>query len=206
MSSKRQMLSKFSVLLLVIALGAIGVIATHADQPVPEVAVQQSQANTSTKTGDTAKIPNSQLEEDHPSVALPTVLVARKTNAGTELVQRASGKNDTVLFTDVDEHFTVDTYLGLLDNGSVAAAVTADSIHSVRSIATDGSGTSSELLADVGDTPPAISSDGAKLALVQFSNAERSFGFTLIVRSLDGNTQESIASSSSSITLPRWND
>jgi len=53
---------------------------------------------------------------------------------------------------------------------------------------------------------PAISSDGQKQALVEFSNAERDFGYSLFTADKDKANKKRITQNDEAITLPRWSE
>lgn len=139
-------------------------------------------------------------------LAVPPLLVLVRDGATTRIVQHEQGKGDRTLFTDSDEIQKVQQVVGLgTDKVYVLVGTDPVSAGRVASIALDGSG-KLELLSEpiLTSSIPAARSDGQRLALVTFDNAEQSFGFTLKTQTLKGAGEKTIDTSESGLALARW--
>ncbi len=129
--------------------------------------------------------------------------------SGVRQVVRIEGqsKDRKVLFTDGDENLKI-KQVGTMSFATNEVLVVMGSAEqqfggSLWAIATDGSGAKRRLIEEFASPwPPALSSDGQKIAYVFYSNAEQETGFSLVIARRDGSNKRELVRETTSITQP----
>ena len=139
------------------------------------------------------------------------IFYLQRSTSATEIYKiSVAGKIKQKIFTDIDESEKIISQGGLTADGQkillwLAADKTA-TVGNLYLVKTDGSGQKEKALANFGASAgPVISPDGQKLAAIIFSNAERDFGFNLVVIKIDGSNKEAVYKSPTAIDGLRWN-
>lgn len=120
----------------------------------------------------------------------PPLLVVRE----SEVIELVNGK-EKKLFTQPK----IQTYLGILDNQTIIGLEGKDQQFLVQA------DTLNKLTLQPFIFTPAISSDGQRVAMISFNNAETNFGFTLEKLELNSGQKTTVAESKLAISLPQWN-
>lgn len=137
-----------------------------------------------------------------------SVIVLRRDKGKTSVIRIRSDKQESLLYTDVDESRKLQRVLGVKDDGSAMYALTAtDAAETdIVKILLDGSGEESVIRSQfpLTTTPPAIAAKTDRIAYVIFNNAERNFGFTLVHEELTGDSSKTLATDKDSIGSLAW--
>ncbi|MGI6103114.1 MAG: TolB family protein [Patescibacteria group bacterium] len=194
----------FTLALLALGFGGILLVADQASAPLPteptepksdeaEPAVKTTTEDTSTNTAE--------------SIAVATVTL-RKTGMVTTIVRTEPDGTERILFTDTDEELKLERVLGTATDGTRVFAIArrnGSAESSLVEIQLDGTGDLAVRRSTfpMSSATPVVSATG-KVAAVYFNNAERDFGFNLVIDSLEGGSSKTVASDTAGIGPLAW--
>ncbi len=191
----------FGGVLLFLLLGGFAYIASSSPQGgAPADAVP---AGIDAPAPDVTEEPVSDTSKD---TTRPAALLLKKEGEVSTLVRTDSQGGESILFTDADEAFRIERFLAPTSAGWIGAHTREGERYQLRRVSLDGSGDSEVLREDIGSAPVGLRTDGAAIAFVRFSNAERSFGFSLVALDLATGAEEVIDTSPAGIALPQWSN
>ncbi len=131
------------------------------------------------------------------------ILAQIKTGTRTDIISFNTDSKNKVLFTDQDEKQKISKVASINSGDKVLPVIMGDQLFKIW---LDGSGKKELLQSSFGAQDFGFSPDGKKIATISFSNAEKNYGYSLSISSIDGSTTKELVHSSDIIRELAWLD
>lgn len=186
----------FVIIIVAILLATTAFALYTKNKPQP-TSSQDKKIENSTNTDDTKISLNGKL------------FFAAKNDKATTIYEKNFSKDRIIkIFTDTDEGKKIRSLGGIGDNKILSFNTDLEEEHigELAGIILDSSGKKDIFQKEFASTqPPIISPNGEKIAYTLFSNAEKDFGFKLIVANKDNSNKIELDNDPTNLTIFSWN-
>lgn len=206
MSKNQKMKSVYSTIFIVLGIIVIALVLSSNSGKFFTTKTNDSPSNLAGQNQGGGDFTTQELVSTLPTKKL---IYAVKSSSFTDIYSYDfSTSKSSKVFTDRDEEQKIKSASSLTNDGKILMLMskpTEEFSGSLYLISTDGSGKKELLIGDFASPQPAqISPKGKQIAYVLFSNAEKDFGFKLIVANIDGTNKKQLTNDATNLILLAW--